>query len=72
MVAHVCNHRTWWVEIGGSWFEVSLGKDPISKNKADIRFHACNLSYLGGRGRRTVVQSWPGKKYKTLSEKLLM
>jgi hypothetical protein len=31
----------------------------------------CNLIYLGGRGRRIIVQGLPGKKCKTLSEKLL-
>jgi hypothetical protein len=31
--------------------------------------HICNLSYLGGRGRRLKVQGWPRQKYQTQSVK---
>jgi hypothetical protein len=31
--------------------------------------HSCNSSYLGGRDRRIMVQSQPGQKLTTLSEK---
>jgi hypothetical protein len=31
--------------------------------------HAYNLSYLGGRGRRTEVQDWPRQRHGTLSKK---
>jgi hypothetical protein len=44
----------------GSQFEVSLDKKKkkkvrLSKNKLCKVVHACNPSYTGGRGRRTVV-----------------
>jgi hypothetical protein len=32
--------------------------------------HACDPSYLGGRGRRIAVQDQTRKKHETLSEKL--
>jgi hypothetical protein len=35
---------------------------PISKAKLDMVVHVCNLSYLEDGGRRTTVQSWPGKR----------
>jgi hypothetical protein len=31
--------------------------------------YICNPSYVGGIGRRIIVQGQPGKKCKTLSEK---
>jgi hypothetical protein len=41
----------------------------ISTNKLGMMVHAYKPSYMGDTGRRIVVQAWPGKKHKTLSEK---
>jgi hypothetical protein len=37
--------------------------------KLDIVLHTCKPSYVGGTGRRIIVEAGPGKKHEILSEK---
>jgi hypothetical protein len=39
---------------------------PYLKNKLYMVTHVYNPSYLGGGGRRTVVRSWSGEKWKII------
>jgi hypothetical protein len=54
-------------ELGGSWFEASLGKKTvkpsISTNKLGMMLHACNPSISGGAGKRIKVQGKNPRPY---------
>jgi hypothetical protein len=65
---------TWEVKIGGSWLEASSGKKKVSETLSQrtnpgMILCVCNLSYMGGRGRKIMVWGQSGERAQTLFEK---
>jgi hypothetical protein len=75
MVAHVCNPRNFGGKdekdhnLTSAQAQKKITETPTSISKLGIVVHTCYPSYAGVINRRITVQTDPGKKHETLSEK---